>query len=217
MIGREARGDSTIEMLTTSQEFQRDLVDLMPWLLSYARKLCGNSGGMEDIAQDTLMKAWRSRHRFQSGTNLKAWLFTILRNEFYSRGRRSGREWTWDESLCERVSAPTRQQEWAADLRDVTRALEEIPEGQRNALLLVTVGGYSYDETARICGTPSGTVKSRVARGRIALTSILDGDRQLPSRQSAKPETGALTCILAQLDVLKPLQTSPTCIAKMHR
>lgn len=103
MIGKGAPGNSTIEMSTASQEFQRGLVDPMPWLLSYARKPCGNSGSAEDITQRTPMKAWRSRHRFQSGTNLKAWPFAIVRNEFYSRARRSGRKWTWDESLCERI------------------------------------------------------------------------------------------------------------------
>jgi len=97
-------------------QFQRDLIALIPHLRAFSRMLCGKREIAEDMAQDALTKAWRAHHRFEAGTNLKAWLFTILRNEYYSYLRRAWREAHWDEVVCEAIAAPPREQEWAMEL-----------------------------------------------------------------------------------------------------
>ena len=155
------------------------------------------------------MKAWRARDSFEVGTNLKAWLFTILRNCFYSHGRRAWREAHWDADAAERIEGPPNRQDWTIELSDTARALRTLPDTQREALILVGAGGFTYEETAEICDTAIGTVKSRVARGRTALLSILDGAEPLPpissdNRISASDE------IFAQLTTLATAATSRT-------
>lgn len=186
-----------------SSQFQRDLIALIPHLGRFSRSLCGRGAIAEDMAQEALAKAWRSRASFESGTNLKAWLFTILRNEFCSQARRGWREAHWDSEKGENIAAPACEQEWAMDLSDATRALDGLPDGQREALILVGAGGFSYEDAAEICGTAMGTVKSRVARARIALSKILDGDKPLPPSLPSRL-TGASDNILAQLSALMP-------------
>jgi RNA polymerase sigma-70 factor (ECF subfamily) len=155
------------------------------------------------MVQEALAKAWRSRASFEPGTNLKAWLFTILRNEFCSHARRGWRETHWDSEKGENIAAPANEQEWAMNLSDTTRALEGLSDGQREALILIGAGGFSYEDAAEICGTAMGTVKSRVARARIALLNILDGDKPLPPSLAAR-STSASDSILAQLSALMP-------------
>jgi RNA polymerase sigma-70 factor (ECF subfamily) len=191
------------ESARPSFQFQRELIALIPHLRTFSRALCGRRAIAEDMAQEALAKAWRSRDRFEPGTNLKAWLFTILRNEFCSHARRGWRETHWDSYKGERIAAPANEQEWAIDLADTARALEGLSEGQREALILVGAGGFSYEDAAEICGTAMGTVKSRVARARIALLNILDGDKPLPSSSSTRA-MGASDNILAQLSALTP-------------
>ena len=191
------------ESARLSFQFQRELVALIPHLRTFSRALCGRRAIAEDMAQEALAKAWRSRDRFEPGTNLKAWLFTILRNEFCSHARRGWRETHWDSYKGERIAAPANEQEWAIDLADTARALEGLSEGQREALILVGAGGFSYEDAAEICGTAMGTVKSRVARARIALLNILDGDKPLPSSSPTRA-MGASDNILAQLSALTP-------------
>jgi RNA polymerase sigma-70 factor (ECF subfamily) len=186
-----------------SSQFQCELVALIPHLRAFSRGLCGRRAIAEDMAQEALAKAWRARDRFEPGTNLKAWLFTILRNEFCSHARRGWRETHWDCEKGDRIAAPANEQEWAIDLADTARALEGLSEGQREALILVGAGGFSYEDAAEICGTAMGTVKSRVARARIALLNILDGDKPLPSSSSTRA-MGASDNILAQLSALTP-------------
>jgi RNA polymerase sigma-70 factor (ECF subfamily) len=184
-----------------SSEFQRELVALIPHLRRFSRALCGRRAIAEDMAQEALAKAWRSRDSFEPGTNLKAWLFTILRNEFCSHARRGWRETHWDSAKGESIAAPANEQEWEMYLSDAARALGGLSDGQREALILVGAGGFSYEDAAEICGTAMGTVKSRVARARIALSKILDGDKPLPP--SLHPRlTGASDNILAQLSAL---------------
>jgi RNA polymerase sigma-70 factor (ECF subfamily) len=169
-----------------SSQFQQDLVALVPHLRAFSRVLCGGQAIAEDMAQDALAKAWRSHDCFEPGTNLKAWLFTILRHEFYSYTRRAWRESQWDTALGDRIPAPQDEQDWTVNLSDAARALDELPEGQRDALILVAAGGFSYEKAAEICGAPVGTVKSRVARARNALSKILDGDKPLPQYSLAR-------------------------------
>jgi RNA polymerase sigma-70 factor (ECF subfamily) len=182
-------------------EFKNGLLELIPFLRAFARSLCGNPEAADDLAQETLVKAWQARASFTAGTNLKAWLFTILRNQFYSDRRRAWRQAPWDQEAAERIPGTTGQQSWAADLSDTVRALSVLTDEQREALILVGAGGFSYEDAARICNCAVGTVKSRVARARRALISILEGEDPLPPAD--RPAEGDATNeIMAQLDRL---------------
>jgi RNA polymerase sigma-70 factor, ECF subfamily len=185
----------------TAPQFQRDLVALIPYLRAFSRALCGRRAIAEDMAQEALAKAWRARERFEPGTNLKAWLFTILRNEYYSYSRRAWRETRWDDALGDNIPAPPREQEWAMELSDMARALNALPDRQREPLILVSAGGLSYEEAAGICGTPVGTTKSRVARARDAMARKLESSEPLPPRPILRT-SGTSNDILAQLSVL---------------
>ena len=182
-------------------KFKADLLELIPFLRAFARSLCGNPDTADDLAQEALVKAWQARASFAAGTNLKAWLFTILRNQFYSDRRRAWRQVPWDEDAAERIPGASGQQSWAAELSDTTRALTALSDEQREALILVGAGGFSYEDAARICNCAVGTVKSRVARARRALISILEGQEPLPPTVHAA-QGDAANEIMAQLDRL---------------
>ena len=184
-----------------SDQFQRELVALIPQLRAFSRLLCRRRPIAEDLAQDALAKAWRARDRFEPGTNMKAWLFTILRNAFYTQVRRGWREASWDAEKGEAIPTPGGEQEWSMDLSDTARALDGLPDNQREAILLVGVAGLTYDDAGRVCNTPSGTMKSRVARGRASLLSILDGSEAIPQRSHARSHQ-ASDDILAQLSAV---------------
>src|SRR5689334_18686688 len=187
--------------------FKTDLLELIPFLRAFARSLCGNQEAADDLAQETLVKAWQARDMFAPGTNLKAWLFTILRNQFYSDRRRAWRQAPWDQDAAERIPGGGQDQGWAAELSDTARALRVLTDEQREALILVGAGGFSYEDAAAICKCAVGTVKSRVARARKTLIDILDGDDTL--EDVARPAEGdAAREIMAQLDKLSPGEPS---------
>jgi RNA polymerase sigma-70 factor, ECF subfamily len=202
------------DKVDTDAQFKADLLDLIPFLRAFARSLCGNQEMADDLAQETLVKAWQARNMFAPGTNLKAWLFTILRNQFYSDRRRAWRQAPWDQDAAERIPGSTAEQSWAAELSDTTRALSQLSDEQREALILVGAGGFSYEDAAAICHCAVGTVKSRVARARKSLLSILEGDDPLPAAQQPA-EGDAAEEILAQLDRLAP--NSPLAEAARRR
>ena len=185
-------------------QFKSDLLDLIPFLRAFARSLCGNQETADDLAQETLVKAWQARNMFAPGTNLKAWLFTILRNQFYSDRRRAWRQAPWDQDAAERIPGSTAEQSWAAELSDTARALSQLSDEQREALILVGAGGFSYEDAAAICHCAVGTVKSRVARARKSLLSLLEGDEPLPPAAQSGDAGDAAEEILAQLDRLAP-------------
>src|SRR5436305_14889654 len=186
-----------------ASDFRTELLGLIPFLRAFARSLCGSQEGADDLAQEALVKAWQSRDSFVPGTNLKAWLFTILRNQFYSDRRRAWRQAPWDQEAAERIPGGGQDQGWAADLSDTARALRCLSDEQREALILVGAGGFSYEDAAAICNCAVGTVKSRVARARKSLIAILEGDETLPPAMQAT-EGDAANEILAQLDRLAP-------------
>jgi len=163
-------------------QFERDLVALIPHLQNFSHMLCRRGAIAEDIVQDALAKAWRARDRFEPGTNLKAWLFTILRHELYSHKRREWRHAPWDETSSELIPVPADEQEWAMNLSDCLRALGQLPDSQREVLLLVGAGGFSYGDAANLLGAPVGTLKSRLARGRGNLEQYLSSERSLQDR-----------------------------------
>jgi len=182
-------------------QFQRDLIALAPHLRAFSRTLCGRRDMAEDLAQEALMNAWRARGSFAAGTNLKAWVFTILRNAFYSQGRRAWRQAHWDEESANRLEGPPDKQDWSVELSDTVRALHGLPDMQREAIILIGAGGFSYEEAARICGAAVGTMKSRVARGRVALLCALDGNEPLP-QLPAERSNDACDEILSQISAL---------------
>lgn len=188
-------------------DFKSELLSLIPFLRAFARSLCGNPEMADDLAQEALVRAWQSRDSFVPGTNLKAWLFTILRNQFYSDRRRAWRQAPWDQESAERIPGSTQDQNWAADLSDTARALRSLSDEQREALILVGAGGFSYEEAAAICHCAVGTVKSRVARARRTLINILDGEHSLHAIK--RPGNGqAAKEIMEQLDRLTPDNSS---------
>jgi RNA polymerase sigma-70 factor, ECF subfamily len=190
-------------------QFRKDLLALIPFLRAFSRSLCGERELADDLAQEALAKAWQSRDTFRPGSNLKAWLFTILRNQFYSDRRRAWRQAPWDETAVERVPAARGEQTWAVQLSDTARALRSLPAEQREALILVGAGGFSYEDAARIANCAVGTVKSRVARARKALIASLEG--QGPLSNEPRPAGGDATNeIMAQLDHLAPPDTPHT-------
>lgn len=188
-------------------DFRRDLLDLIPFLRAFSRSLCGERELADDLAQEALAKAWQSRDTFRPGSNLKAWLFTILRNQFYSDRRRAWRQAPWDETAAERVPVARGEQTWAVQLSDTARALRGLPAEQREALILVGAGGFSYEDAARIANCAVGTVKSRVARARKALSAALEGHGPLPN-EPRLAGGDATNEIMAQLDNLAPAEPS---------
>lgn len=192
---------------TPDDEFREGLLELVPFLRAFARTLCGQRELADDLAQETLTKAWQARATFQAGTKLKAWLFTILRNEFYSNRRRAWRQAPWDETAAENIPSAGGEQTWAVQLSETVRMLRHLPAEQREALILVGAGGFSYEDTAKIVNCAVGTVKSRVARARKALIAAMDGDGSLGST-SGPVEGNAANEIMAQLDRLTPPGTT---------
>ncbi|MAN74419.1 MAG: RNA polymerase subunit sigma-70 [Henriciella sp.] len=156
------------------QAFKTELAGLIPHLRAFARSLCGNATAADDLAQEAMLKAWKARESYQSGTNLKAWTFTILRNLFYSEKRRSWRRQQLDPEVAEATLVSNDDPSSALDLLALRTGLTVLPEDQREALILVGAGGLSYEETAEICGCAVGTIKSRVSRARKALAEIIE-------------------------------------------
>ena len=193
-----------VELVALSDdEFKTELARVIPHLRAFGRSLSGNRDLADDLVQETLMKAWAARQRFQAGTNMRAWTFIILRNLFLSQMRRARFRGEWDEHTANKLLAAPASQDRHIELADMQRALLHLPQPQREALILVGAGGFAYEEAAEICGCAVGTIKSRVARGRAALEQLLDHG-QLPSRRDHKtdPSTTTLQQIMADVDLL---------------
>ena len=179
--------------------FKRDLVGLIPHLRAFARTLCGDAAAADDLAQDAILKAWDARASFQIGTNMKAWTFMILRNQFYSEKRRSWRQSQLDQEAAERTLVAADDPEAPVALDEMRLALGMLPTEQREALILVGAGGFAYEEAADICGCAVGTVKSRVSRARRALQGILE---QGAYDRDGAPAGEAMRAILADAERL---------------
>jgi len=149
------------------------LLGAVPSLRAFAISLSGNVDRADDLVQDTLMRALANIHRFEPGTNLNAWLFTILRNLFHSEYRKRKREVEdADGSYAARL-ATAPEQNARLDFDDLRLALAKLSPDQREAVLLIGAEGFSYEEAAQICGTAVGTIKSRVNRARRRLSELL--------------------------------------------
>lgn len=154
--------------------FRNDLLGAIPSLRAFAMSLSQNADKADDLVQETLVKAWDKQASFQPGTNLKAWVFTILRNEFYSQMRKRGREVQDSDGVITARMAVHPSQHGSLDLRDFRAALETLPEDQREAIILIGASGFSYEEAAEICNCAVGTIKSRVSRARSRLQDVLN-------------------------------------------
>jgi RNA polymerase sigma-70 factor (ECF subfamily) len=150
-----------------------DLIAVIPNLRAFAVSLCGNPDRADDLVQETLVKAWSNLGSFVEGTNLPAWLFTILRNIYYSEYRKRRREVADSDGAIAAKLATAPSQNGHMDLLDFRAALQELPTDQREALILIGASGLSYEEAAQICGCAVGTMKSRVNRARNRLSELL--------------------------------------------
>ena len=184
-------------------EFKKQLAQVIPHLRAFGRSLSGSRDLADDLVQETLLKAWAARKRFQAGTNMRAWTFIILRNLYLSQMRRARFKGEWDDLVADRILAAPASQDRHVELADMQRALLHLPQPQREALILVGAGGFAYEEAAEICQVAVGTIKSRVARGRVALESILS-QGALPSRREHQndPDKTALDTIMGDVDQL---------------
>ncbi len=176
----------------TAGDPREALISHLPALRAFALGLARNGPEADDLVQETILKAWSSFGMFTPGTNLRAWLFTILRNVFYSGLRKRRREVQDSEGIyaAQLVQKPDHDGNLA--MRDFQRGFEQLIDEHREALLLVGALGFTYEEAAETIGCAVGTVKSRVNRGRRRLTEVLsleEGDSILP----ADPLTAAVT------------------------
>ena len=184
---------------STEEAFKRELVSLIPHLRAFARTLAGDPASADDLAQDAMIKAWDARASYQMGTNMKAWTFMILRNQFYSEKRRSWRQTQLDQEAAERTLVAVDNPEAPVALDELRLGLAMLPPEQREALILVGAGGFAYEEAADICGCAVGTVKSRVSRARRSLQAILELGAYDRDGQSA---SDAMRSILAEAERL---------------
>jgi RNA polymerase sigma-70 factor (ECF subfamily) len=179
---------------------QTELVALIPQMRAFARTLCRNRADGDDLAQDALVRAWGRRDSHAPGTNLKAWVFMIVRNKFYADRRRAWRSVHLDPRIAEETLVAVTSATASLDLDDVRRAMLELSDEQREALTLVAVAGLPYQEVAVICGCAEGTVKSRVSRARRRLTEVLALGEMAVQKQ---PPGVAMATILADAQKLR--------------
>jgi RNA polymerase sigma-70 factor, ECF subfamily len=170
-----------------TSSFRELMIAEIPALRAFAISLCRSSHKADDLVQDTLLRAWGNADSFQTGTNMRAWLFTILRNAFYSLHRKEGREVAdANGEYAARIAVPG-EQDGAMDLADFRKALARLPDEQREALILIGASGLSYEQAAEICEVAVGTIKSRVNRARVRLSELLniEGPSDLGSTRPA--------------------------------
>ncbi|GJE55988.1 MULTISPECIES: sigma-70 family RNA polymerase sigma factor [Methylobacterium] len=166
-----SRGESVTD------EFRDGLMRALPPLRTFALSLTGDATRADDLVQETMLKAWMNHHRFEPGTRLIAWLFTIQRNLFYSEIRKRKREVEDADGIHAAGLTALAVQEDAIALKSLYGKLERLPATQRDALLLVGAEGFTYEEAAAILNCRVGTVKSRVSRARTQLADLLGESR----------------------------------------
>jgi RNA polymerase sigma-70 factor, ECF subfamily len=154
-------------------EFRDQLLEAVPRLRAFAVSLTRHREDADDLVQETIVKAWGAFDRFQPGTNLNAWLFTILRNQFHTNHRKSRREVEDSDGKFAARLKSLPEQDGKVALHELQVALDKLAPDQREALVLVGVERVSYEDAAAICGVPVGTIKSRVNRARSKLAELL--------------------------------------------
>lgn len=158
----------------TSPDPKEELIEHLQALRAFAISLARNPAVADDMVQDTVEKAWRNFDKFQPGTNMRAWLFTILRNTYFSHTRKSKREVGDPTGYFVEQMSEKPAHDGQLQLEEFRRAFASLPDVQREALTLVGAGGFSYEEAAEMCGCAVGTIKSRANRARRSLIELLD-------------------------------------------
>ena len=166
---------------------REELVKLIPALRAFARTFYRSATDADDLVQETLTKALASIHQFRPGTSMKSWLFTIMRNTFYTRVRVAAREAPGAADCVSTKPAVDPTQEWSARGRELQEALYRLPQQQREILVLVGIAGVTYEDAAAICGCAMGTVKSRLNRARLRLLEEL-GEKSPASSVSRRED-----------------------------
>ena len=202
-ISEDVEGEVRVHVALPDPEFKKQLAQVIPHLRAFGRSLSGSRDLADDLVQETLLKAWAARQRFQAGTNMRAWTFIILRNLYLSQMRRARFKGEWDDLVADRILAAPASQDRHVEMADMQRALLHLPQPQREALILVGAGGFAYEEAAEICNVAVGTIKSRVARGRVALEALMS-EGKLPSRAEQPDNNGqtVLDTIMGEVDDL---------------
>lgn len=170
-------------------EFHTLLVECLPHLRAFARVLCRQHDRVDDLVQDTVVRALAAADQFQRGTNFKAWMFTILRNQNITSFRRQRIVPAPLDDVSHEISAPASQDD-ALLMSDLGRAVRQLSPLRREALVLVVVHGLSYEEAAAVCGCAIGTIKSRVARARVELQAAMMGEEHIANDGNHGPAAG---------------------------
>lgn len=158
----------------SARDPREEVVEHLPAMRAFAASLTRNSAAADDLVQDTIVKAWKNFDKFQEGTNLRAWLFTILRNTFYSDLRKKKREVEDVDGVMAETLSEKPHHDGRLAMADFEKVFVQLPVEQREALILVGASGMSYEEAAETCGVAIGTIKSRINRGRARLAELLD-------------------------------------------
>ncbi|WP_420862979.1 RNA polymerase sigma factor [Algirhabdus cladophorae] len=151
-----------------------ELVTHLPALRAFALSLTRNRATADDMMQDAVLKAWTNMDKYQPGTNMRAWLFTILRNTYYSSRRKLNREVADVDNVFSDTLSVKPDHDGRLQLLDFKDAFQKLADEHREALILVGASGFSYDEAAEMCGVATGTMKSRVNRARAKMTELLE-------------------------------------------
>ncbi|MCA0042246.1 RNA polymerase sigma factor [Celeribacter litoreus] len=159
---------------TAPRDPREEIVEHLRPMRAFAMSLTRNSAAADDLVQDAIMKAWQNIEKFEAGTNMRAWLFTILRNTFYSNRRKAKREVADVDGAMAATLSEKPAHDGRLAMKDFEKAFAQLPDEQREALILVGASGFTYEEAAITCGVAVGTIKSRVNRGRNTLCEMLD-------------------------------------------
>ena len=182
-----------------SNEIRQAITEYLPDLRAFARSLASSQPEADDLVQEAVMKGWAARTSFRPGTNARAWLFTILRNVYYSQKRKAGREVEDPEGIISGNVRVPAEQTAKMELHEFRRALATLPDDQREALILIGASGFSHEEAAEIMDCAVGTVKSRVSRARKALSALFDND-DLPGSDIRGNASSALSDMIDESD-----------------
>lgn len=172
--------------------FARALTRLAPELRAFAKSLCRDVIDADDLVQETFLKAWAARARYRNDDGLRAWTFTILRNGFYSSRRKAGRVTSVDPAQLEDARAEAPQSEPRLMLEALRGALGELPQDQRDTLLLAALSGMDHSEIAQAAGCAVGTVKSRLSRARRTVAAKMESGAPAPARAAADPSAALM-------------------------
>ncbi len=158
----------------TGPDPKEELVEHLPALRAFALSLTRNRATADDMMQDTVLKAWTNMDKFKPGTNMRAWLFTILRNNYYSSRRKLNREVADVDNAFSDTLSVKPDHDGRLQMMDFRAAFDQLADEHREALILVGANGFAYEAAAEMCGVATGTMKSRVNRARARLTELLE-------------------------------------------